>query len=122
MFQKILHLFANPATELEGDALLQACIQAINVIYVMMLVFALPAAIYQHLVLDFKPAALVFCISAIIYFPVLLGWFPKSLRHRLSLALVSARLRHIASTTWGTRRYMSMDWLNEHDMEAQRIA
>ena len=47
------------------------------------------------------------------------GAFPDG---ESALMLVSARLRHIASTTWGTRRYMSMDWLNEHDMEAQRIA
>ena len=38
------------------------------------------------------------------------------------LMLVSARLRHIASTSWSTRRYMSMGWLTEHDMEAQRVA
>lgn len=47
------------------------------------------------------------------------GAFPDG---ESALMLVSARLRHIASTSWGTRRYMSMDWLNEHDMEAQRIA
>lgn len=47
------------------------------------------------------------------------GAFPDG---ESALMLVSARLRHIASTSWGTRRYMSMDWLTEHDMEAQRIA
>lgn len=47
------------------------------------------------------------------------GAFPDG---ESALMLVSARLRHIASTSWGTRRYMSMDWLNEQDMEAQRIA
>ena len=47
------------------------------------------------------------------------GAFPDG---ESALMLVSARLRHIASTSWGTRRYMSMDWLNEHEMEAQRIA
>lgn len=39
-----------------------------------------------------------------------------------ALMLVSARLRLMASTSWGICRYMSMDWLNEQDMEAQRIA
>lgn len=47
------------------------------------------------------------------------GAFPDG---ESALMLVSARLRHIASTSWGIRRYMSMDWLTEHDMEAQRIA
>ena len=47
------------------------------------------------------------------------GAFPDG---ESALMLVSARLRHIASTSWGTRRYMSKDWLTEHDMEAQRIA
>ena len=47
------------------------------------------------------------------------GAFPDG---ESALMLVSARLRHIASTSWGTRRYMSMDWLTEHDMETQRIA
>jgi len=47
------------------------------------------------------------------------GAFPDG---ESALMLVSARLRHIASTSWGTRRYMSMDWLKEHDMENQRTA
>jgi transposase-like protein len=38
------------------------------------------------------------------------GAFPDG---ESALMLVSARLRHIASTSWGTGRYMSMDWLNE---------
>jgi transposase-like protein len=36
--------------------------------------------------------------------------------------LVGARLRHVASTSWGTRKYVSMDGLRQQDMEAQRTA
>ena len=32
--------------------------------------------------------------------------------------LVAARLRHVSSTTWGTRKYMNMNLLNEMDQEA----
>jgi transposase-like protein len=35
-----------------------------------------------------------------------------------ALALVAARLRHVSSTTWGTRMYMNMQLLNEMDQEA----
>ena len=38
--------------------------------------------------------------------------------------LVAARLRHLATTRWGTRRYMDMERLREQEQEAQaeRIA
>ena len=36
-----------------------------------------------------------------------------------ALMLVGARLRHIAGTTWGVRRYVSMDWLKQLDLETQ---
>lgn len=35
---------------------------------------------------------------------------------------VGARLRYIASTKWGTRKYISMDWLRQQDMETQQSA
>jgi transposase-like protein len=47
------------------------------------------------------------------------GAFPDG---ESALMLVGARLRHIASTHWGTRKYMSMDWLQQQDMETQRTA
>lgn len=47
------------------------------------------------------------------------GAFPDG---ESALMLVSARLRHVASTHWGTRKYMSMDWLQQHDVEAQHTA
>ncbi|GAB5414325.1 MAG: IS256 family transposase [Congregibacter sp.] len=47
------------------------------------------------------------------------GAFPDG---ESAVMLVGARLRHIASTSWGTRKYMSMDWLKQQDMEAQRTA
>ena len=47
------------------------------------------------------------------------GAFPDG---ESALMLVSARLRHVASTHWGTRKYMSMDWLQQHDIEAQHTA
>ena len=40
------------------------------------------------------------------------GVFPDG---RSALMLVAARLRHIAGTKWGTRRYLDMDHL--HHME-----
>ncbi len=45
------------------------------------------------------------------------GAFPDG---RSALMLVAARLRHIAATRWGTRRYMNMDRLREHDNELAR--
>ncbi|MEM6484712.1 MAG: IS256 family transposase [Pseudomonadota bacterium] len=47
------------------------------------------------------------------------GAFPDG---ESAVMLVGARLRHIASTAWGTRKYMSMDWLKEQDLEIQRTA
>jgi len=43
------------------------------------------------------------------------GSFPDG---RSALMLVAARLRHIAGTKWGLRRYMNMDRLTEQDKEA----
>lgn len=42
------------------------------------------------------------------------GSFPDS---RSALMLVAARLRHIAGTRWGTRKYLDMDRLKEQDQE-----
>jgi transposase-like protein len=47
------------------------------------------------------------------------GAFPDG---ESAVMLVGARLRHVASTSWGTRKYMSMDWLRQQDMETQRTA
>jgi len=47
------------------------------------------------------------------------GAFPDG---ESAVMLVGARLRHISGTQWGTRRYMSMDWLRQQDMEAQQSA
>ncbi|OPZ08689.1 MAG: hypothetical protein BWZ08_00978 [candidate division BRC1 bacterium ADurb.BinA292] len=47
----------------------------------------------------------------------MVGAFPDG---RSALMLVAARLRHIAGTRWGTRRYMNMDRLREHDNELAR--
>lgn len=43
------------------------------------------------------------------------GAFPDG---NSALMLVAARLRHVSSTTWGTRKYMNMQLLNEMDQEA----
>ena len=42
------------------------------------------------------------------------GAFPDG---RSALMLVAARLRHIAGTKWGTRKYLDMDRLKEQDQE-----
>ncbi len=42
------------------------------------------------------------------------GAFPDG---NSALMLVAARLRHIAGTKWGTRRYLDMDRLREQDLE-----
>ena len=42
------------------------------------------------------------------------GAFPDG---KSALMLVAARLRHIAGTKWGTRRYMDMDRLRDQDRE-----
>ena len=43
------------------------------------------------------------------------GAFPDG---KSALMLVAARLRHVSSTAWGTRKYMNMKLLNEMDQEA----
>jgi transposase-like protein len=47
------------------------------------------------------------------------GSFPDG---RSALMLVAARLRHIAGTKWGLRRYMNMDRLKEQQKEAMSMA
>jgi len=47
------------------------------------------------------------------------GAFPDG---RSALMLVAARLRHIAGTKWGLRRYMNMDRLKEQRKEAMAMA
>ena len=47
------------------------------------------------------------------------GAFPDG---ESAVMLVGARLRHIATTKWGTRKYVSMDWLRQQDLEAQHSA
>ena len=42
------------------------------------------------------------------------GNFPDG---RAALMLVAARLRHIAGTRWGTKRYLDMDRLREQEQE-----
>ena len=44
------------------------------------------------------------------------GAFPDG---RSALMLVAARLRHIAGTRWGTKRYLDLDRLREQEQEAQ---
>ena len=46
------------------------------------------------------------------------GAFPDG---RSALMLVAARLRHIAGTRWGTKRYLDMDRLKEEE-EAEPIS
>ncbi|KIX14039.1 transposase, partial [Dethiosulfatarculus sandiegensis] len=40
------------------------------------------------------------------------GAFPDG---ESALMLVAARLRHVASTKWGTRKYLNMELLNHRD-------
>jgi len=47
------------------------------------------------------------------------GAFPDG---NSALMLAAARLRHMASTHWGTRRYMDMERLRSHDVEAKHSA
>ncbi len=47
------------------------------------------------------------------------GAFPDG---NSALMLVAARLRHIAGTKWGTRRYLSMETLDTYQLENQNIA
>jgi transposase-like protein len=47
------------------------------------------------------------------------GSFPDG---RSALMLVAARLRHIAGTKWGLRRYLNMDRLKEQEKEAMAMA
>jgi putative transposase len=47
------------------------------------------------------------------------GAFPDG---RSALMLVAARLRHIASTRWGTKRYLDMERLREQEQEKPLVA
>ena len=47
------------------------------------------------------------------------GCFPDG---RSALMLAAARLRYIAATKWGTRRYLNMDRLKEFKQECQEAA
>lgn len=47
------------------------------------------------------------------------GAFPDG---NSALMLAAARLRHMASKHWGTRRYMDMERLRSHDVEARHSA
>ena len=47
------------------------------------------------------------------------GAFPD---RNSALMLVAARLRHIAGTKWGTRRYLSMEALEKQSLEHQHSA
>lgn len=47
------------------------------------------------------------------------GAFPDG---NSALMLVAARLRHVSSTSWGTRKYMNMALLKEMDQEAMHSA
>lgn len=47
------------------------------------------------------------------------GSFPDG---NSALILVSARLRHVAGTQWGTRRYLDMDRLKDQDQKQQEQA
>lgn len=47
------------------------------------------------------------------------GAFPDG---ESALMLCAARLRHIAGTAWGTRRYLNMEALKQHEAEKQSIA
>jgi transposase-like protein len=47
------------------------------------------------------------------------GAFPD---RRSALMLVAARLRHIAGTRWGTKRYLDMDRLREQEQEEPLVA
>jgi putative transposase len=42
------------------------------------------------------------------------GAFPDG---RSALMLVAARLRYVAGTHWGTRRYLNMERFNERELE-----
>tara|TARA_B100000212_G_C27089486_1_gene411594 strand:- start:225 stop:401 length:177 start_codon:yes stop_codon:yes gene_type:complete len=37
---------------------------------------------------------------------------------KFAVMLFGVRLRQVVSTDWGTRKYMSMDWLQHQGMEA----
>jgi len=39
-----------------------------------------------------------------------------------ALMLCAAELRHIAGTAWGTRRYLNMEALKQHEAEKQSVA
>jgi transposase-like protein len=47
------------------------------------------------------------------------GCFPDG---NSALMLAAARLRHIAGTRWGTKRYMNMDRLKEMQNETLAVA
>ena len=49
----------------------------------------------------------------------MVGNFPDG---QSAVMLVAARLRYVAGTRWGTRQYMDMERLREHEQEEQTIS
>lgn len=47
------------------------------------------------------------------------GPFPDG---HAALMLVTARLRHVSATHWGTRKYMNMELLKELDREIRYLS
>ena len=47
------------------------------------------------------------------------GAFPDG---HSALMLVTARLRHVSATQWGTRKYMNMELLQEMDREIRYLS
>lgn len=55
------------------------------------------------------------CAAALRQITKVVGAFPDG---QSALMLVAARLRHVSTTAWGTRKYMNMKLLEEMDREA----
>ena len=50
------------------------------------------------------------------------AWWAAFPDGRSALMLVAARLRHIAGTRWGTKRYLDMERLREQEQEEPLVA
>lgn len=78
----------------------RVCLRALNIVYAALITIALPSTIWFHLIVDFKPQAMVFVLFAGAYFPCAIGWFPKNINKRLLFAFSVGPILAIATNSF----------------------
>ena len=66
--------------------MLDAAERGVNTVYWVMILFALPPAIWQHFIATYQAESWVYIVPPLLYLPVNMGWFPKQAVVRLYIA------------------------------------